>query len=57
MRVARMFTWKDYDGVEFRTKIIQSTRKEFEQARDEKDPEIIAQLSESRAQHYCVTKL
>jgi hypothetical protein len=44
IRTAKHFTWADKDGVPFSEKLIKSARKEFEQARYEKDPELIARL-------------
>eukprot|EP00960_Hanusia_phi_P030018 748336-Hanusia_phi.AAC.3 len=44
LRAARHFTWADKDGKIWRDKLIASARKEFEDARYEKDPEIISRL-------------
>ncbi len=44
LRAARQFTWADKDGVLWKDKLIASARKEFEVARQERDPAIISQL-------------
>eukprot|EP00741_Cyanophora_paradoxa_P020730 tig00021293_g20010.t1 len=44
VRTARHFTWPDKDGVPWGVKLIQNARKEFEEAREERDPEIINRL-------------
>ena len=44
LRSARHFTWPDKDGVLWRDKLVASARKEFEDARHERDPDIIARL-------------
>mmetsp|Transcript_35286 Transcript_35286/g.71299 ORF Transcript_35286/g.71299 Transcript_35286/m.71299 type:complete len:200 (-) Transcript_35286:54-653(-) len=44
IRTAKHFTWPDKDGIPFSEKLIKSARNEFEQARYEKDPELIARL-------------
>eukprot|EP00961_Rhodomonas_salina_P281195 3799429-Rhodomonas_salina.2 len=44
IRTAKHFTWPDKDGVPFSEKLLKSARKEFELARWEKDPELIARL-------------
>jgi hypothetical protein len=44
LRAARHFTWRDKDGKLWRDKLIASARHEFELARGERDPEILARL-------------
>mmetsp|Transcript_998 Transcript_998/g.2315 ORF Transcript_998/g.2315 Transcript_998/m.2315 type:complete len:253 (+) Transcript_998:237-995(+) len=44
VRIAKTFTWEDHDGVVWRDKLMASVRKEYEQARHERDPEIITRL-------------
>eukprot|EP00798_Chlamydomonas_sp_ICE-L_P024683 gene24683-10313_t len=44
LRYSNLFVWKDKEGRPFREQIRTSTRKEFEDARYEPDPEIINRL-------------
>ncbi|KAJ1492427.1 hypothetical protein T484DRAFT_1931361 [Baffinella frigidus] len=44
LRTAKLFTWNDKDGIPWRDKLVASARKEFEDAKFERDPEIIARL-------------
>lgn len=44
LRVARHFTWRNEKGELWRDIVVSNARKEFEQARHEKDPAIIARL-------------
>ena len=46
LRVTKMFHWQDTDGRVWRDKLRDSARKEFEQAKEERDPEIITRLCE-----------
>lgn len=44
LRASRLFLWPNEQGVLWRDVLRSSTRKEFEEARFEQDPEIIARL-------------
>lgn len=44
LRTTRLFTWTNEHGVPWRDLLRDSTRLEFEQARYETDPEVIARL-------------
>ena len=44
LKAAKHFTWADKDGKIWRDKLVASARKEFQDARYEKDPEIISRL-------------
>ena len=44
LRTARAFYWPDENGEQWSTVLKRSARKEFEQARNEKDPLIVARL-------------
>ena len=43
-RASFMFVWKNERGVEWKEVIRESARKEFEAARHERDPEMVARL-------------
>ena len=43
-RASFMFVWKNERGVEWKDVIRESARKEFEAARQERDPEMVARL-------------
>ena len=44
LRTAKSFYWPNDDGVPWRTVLCESARKEFEEARQERDPLIVARL-------------
>ncbi len=44
LRASKLFTWANEQGVPWRIILCQNARKEFEQARFEKDPVIITRL-------------
>jgi hypothetical protein len=44
LRASRLFTWKTPQGEQWSKVLVQNARKEFEQAKHENDPEIIARL-------------
>eukprot|EP00850_Spirogloea_muscicola_P012093 SM000077S21567 [mRNA] locus=s77:279546:280717:- [translate_table: standard] len=44
LRTARLFTWRNEQGVPWRDMIELSARREFELARSEQDPETIARM-------------
>ena len=44
IRTARSFYWPNEDGVPWKDVLRESARKEFEEAREERDPLIVARL-------------
>jgi hypothetical protein len=44
LRATRLFTWRNEMGQEWRHVLRENARKEFEQARHESDPEVVARL-------------
>ncbi|CAK9210957.1 unnamed protein product [Sphagnum troendelagicum] len=44
LRASQLFIWTNEQGVPWRDLLCESARHEFEQARNEKDPEVIARL-------------
>ena len=44
LRMARLFTWRNEKHELWRDVVVSSARKEFEQARHEKDPLLVARL-------------